>query len=651
MRVLVTDGDNRAALAVTRSLGRAGHEVIVGAPQGWSLAQASRYCVARATYPDPVAEPDRFLEAAVELVAVHRADCIIPVADVTTFIVTSNRHRFEPNCAVPFADAAAIGRAADKIDILETAKRIGIPVPRSIVVKHADQIPNHTIPFPLVIKPWRSRIRTEQGWASTSVSHAATPMALQRDLHGRAAHEFPVMLQERIDGPGAGVFACYRNGRPEALFSHRRLRERPPWGGVSVLSESVELPAGMSDFATRLLESIGWRGVAMVEFKIDCRDNQPKLMEVNGRFWGSLQLAIDSGVNFPLMLIDEKAATRDAAPASYRRGVRSRWLWGDFDALLQTMFRWTGPSELRPSRSRAIWQFLKFVGPELNYDNPKWDDLWPFVVETGQRFGVVANWLQMESARRSPRAEHIRTPLSTGGPDTDIRLAKSIGDVRLPEREWNALVSGAETNSIFQTHQWMQSWLDVYDHLHDPFFLVADVGGVPAAVAPLMVNKITKRQDRVLTFIGSGRADYCDFIVPRTGPAILVSLVKALLDRSDWDMIDLSNIPATSSTVEAFRLACQDRKLPFGVFEQYPCPSLIIEGRESEAQEVSTNRACVVARKSSRRPGSSSNGTCSPRARSSPDCLSFSISTLRGGETVVLRASSWMTATGASIAS
>ena len=62
MRVLVTDGDNRAALAVTRSLGRLGHEVIVGEKRTPALAQTSRYCGARLVYPDPIASPDEFVQ-------------------------------------------------------------------------------------------------------------------------------------------------------------------------------------------------------------------------------------------------------------------------------------------------------------------------------------------------------------------------------------------------------------------------------------------------------------------------------------------------------------------------------------------------------------------------------------------------------------
>jgi predicted ATP-grasp superfamily ATP-dependent carboligase len=406
MRVLVTDGDNRAALAVTRSLGRAGHEVIVGARQTPALAQSSRYCALRVWYPDPTSEPDRFIDAMTELARTHHINCVMPISDITTLLVTGHRERFEPACAVPFARADIVERAADKVDILQTAARLGVPVPRSVVLTSPDRIPNHGLDFPLVVKPWRSRIRTPGGWASTSVSHASDPDALRRDLDARRPHEFPVILQERIEGPGVGVFACYDRGQPIALFGHRRLRERPPWGGVSVLCESIELPAQTRDHATQLLGAIGWQGIAMVEFKVDRRDGQPKLMEINGRFWGSLQLAIDSGVDFPVILLRTVDASHSGAQMSYRIGVRSRWLCGDFDSLLQTLRPWKGPTDLRPSRIRSVLQFMRFLGADLHYDNPKWDDPRPFAVETFQRLHAVvqrARGIREASASSSPR--------------------------------------------------------------------------------------------------------------------------------------------------------------------------------------------------------------------------------------------------------
>src|SRR5205085_6819270 len=98
------------------------------------------------------------------------------------------------------------------------------------------------------------------------------------------------------------VFALFDRGALVADFAHRRLREKPPAGGASVLSESAPVDPCLREQVVRLLGSIGWHGVAMVEYKHDLRSGATVLMEVNGRFWGSLQLAVDAGVDFPFLL-------------------------------------------------------------------------------------------------------------------------------------------------------------------------------------------------------------------------------------------------------------------------------------------------------------------------------------------------------------
>ena len=378
LRVLVTDGDNRAALAITRSLGRAGHHVFVGEKHGTALAHKSRYCAMRLIYADPVLSPCRFVESLMQAELEHRFDVIVPVSDITTFLLTRHRGRFQAR--IPFPEAKIVEHAADKVALIALANQLRIPTPGTVVVTAPDAEPAIDFGFPVVIKPRQSRVLTDAGWVSTAVRYAQDRAALFRDLRAAPPHEFPLMVQERIVGPGMGVFACYCEGRPIALFSHRRLRERPPWGGVSVLAESAPMCPIARDAAIKLLDALGWEGVAMVEFKRDERDGLPRLMEINGRFWGSLQLAIDAGVDFPRMLVE---ATRSELPepSKYPIGVRTRWLWGDVDSLLVSLFGGAA-APVRPSRVAAAANFLKFFGRNLYYDNPKWQDPMPFVAES-----------------------------------------------------------------------------------------------------------------------------------------------------------------------------------------------------------------------------------------------------------------------------
>ena len=130
--------------------------------------------------------------------------------------------------------------------------------------------------------------------------------------------------------------------QPRAAFVYKRLREYPVSGGPSTLRESVKNDE-LRDIALRLLESLGWKGLAMVEFRVDRRDGRPKLMEINPRLWGSLHLAIISGMDFPHMLYRMSVDGDVAAQDDYTPGIRCRWLIpGDILHLLSNLRRLKG---------------------------------------------------------------------------------------------------------------------------------------------------------------------------------------------------------------------------------------------------------------------------------------------------------------------
>lgn len=391
MKILVTNGDSRAALAITRSLGKAGHEVIVGSKWTRSLAGTSRYCTARICYPDPDHYGKAFVDFIADYVAHERVEILLPVTDITTLTIGASRHRIPAHCALPFPDVETVRMAADKEATMALAGRLGVDTPGSVTVKsHADITRvGHGLSFPLVVKPFRSRIEIASEWIYTAVSYAHDEAELHRILSDLHPQVFPVMLQEKIIGPGIGVFICADRGKVLAAFSHRRLREKPPSGGVSVLRESVALEPLAFDFSARLLRELAWTGVAMVEFKQDRRDGRPKLMEINGRFWGSLQLAIDAGVDFPRLLVDS-LTNPDLPPLlDYRLGVRTRWLWGDIDALFIRLFRSGESLDLPlgfPSRSRYLLDFMKSFNPSTRLEIERLSDLRPALYESVQWF-------------------------------------------------------------------------------------------------------------------------------------------------------------------------------------------------------------------------------------------------------------------------
>jgi predicted ATP-grasp superfamily ATP-dependent carboligase len=332
MKILVLDANQRSALAATRSLGAAGHHVVTADEGPTTLAGASRWSRSALVYPSAAESPDEFLDWADENIAGEQFDAALPMSEITTDLLVRHRERW-PALLLPFADIQVIDALSDKVALYERAVELGVPVPRSIVVRTASHLEQavREIGFPAILKPARSRIRHGQGFMSTAVRRVNAPDELSAAI-GTPAFERPFLYQSIVNGAGQGIFALYRDGSPVAFFAHRRLREKPPAGGVSVYSESCHPDTTLLEMTQRLLGDAGWHGVAMVEFK------GRYLMEVNARFWGSLQLAIDAGVDFPRLLVDQASAGDIGVRLQhndlpYRVGRRLRWWLGDLDRL------------------------------------------------------------------------------------------------------------------------------------------------------------------------------------------------------------------------------------------------------------------------------------------------------------------------------
>jgi predicted ATP-grasp superfamily ATP-dependent carboligase len=374
--ILVLDAAQRSALAVTRSLGKLDEVVIVTAEASTdALAANSRFSNEFIQSPSSTLEPERYVEWLGKLCTERHFSLVIPVTEITSQLLLMHSDRL-PNVRLPFANYSKVMSLADKHELLLQAKASQVPTPAFVHFKQSDEVNPGALTYPCVIKPCLSRIYTPDGWISTSVKVLQSEADFYKALNQAPyLKQYPFMVQEFIPGSGAGVFCLYHQGRPVTFFAHRRLREKPPQGGVSVLSESIAVDPQLETYARRLLDHVNWHGVAMVEFRIS-PSGEPFLMEVNTRFWGSLQLSIDAGVDFPRLLMELELGINHKIPDTYQIGQRLRWLLGDLDSLYLVL---RGRYSLKDKLARVC----TFLIPSLRtrHETTRLGDLGPGVYE------------------------------------------------------------------------------------------------------------------------------------------------------------------------------------------------------------------------------------------------------------------------------
>ena len=385
--VLVTDGDERAALAVVRSLGRAGFDIHVCGSHRRTLAALSRRTLEAFAVPDPLRAPTEFVRAVAAYVTARRVDIVVPVTEAALLAVLARREAFGA-AVIPFPPLERFRAASDKIELGEIARLVGIASPDHVRLNSAADVAAldaGALPYPVVLKPARSIGEMEGRRSKHTVRHARDAAELTSRIAELSPAAFPVLVQRRIVGGGCGVFLLRWNGATAAWFAHRRILEKPPAGGVSVYAEAVMPSPALLAQSERLLEALDWQGVAMVEYKIDATTGVPYLMEVNGRFWGSLQLAIDAGVDFPKLLVLAALGEQLPLTSPYRSGAKGRWWWGEVDHVLTRLRHSDAELALppgSPSRGAAVRQFLTRWNPRERDAVLRLNDPLPFLYES-----------------------------------------------------------------------------------------------------------------------------------------------------------------------------------------------------------------------------------------------------------------------------
>jgi predicted ATP-grasp superfamily ATP-dependent carboligase len=381
--------DSPIGLALVRELGRAGIDVQGVAHDRRALGLYSRWLGQAYFRPDDEAS---LLPLLRRIARRTGARFIMTVAMSDSLMIREAADAGQlPGLTPLLPSVEKLRLVNDKAEVCRIAERLGIEVPRTWEPASADlgaDLP--TLSYPCVLK-WRD---PEQ--AMGLLSAARLPLlkteyvddagALREVLERyRPAGIFP-MVQNYVPGAGLGQMFVMHGGAAILRFQHRRIHEWPPEGGVSTLCESIG-PEAHPELMARseaLLREIGWEGPAMVEYRYDQRTGRAVLMEINGRFWGSLPLAFHAGAPFGLATYHALGLDRPLPTLqAYRAGVRCRFMIAETRRLLRILFarRSIPDRSLRISKAGAVGSYLKgFVDGSRCYVF-SWADPLPFLAD------------------------------------------------------------------------------------------------------------------------------------------------------------------------------------------------------------------------------------------------------------------------------
>lgn len=362
--VLVLDAESAAGLETVQSLGRNGclvDALTIDCEQARAKSRFIRkHFVAGAS-------DERLISQIIGLFSAERYDLIVPTTEAALLAMLSPAIPDDIYERAVCPSRINVQTALNKEKVWQLAQTLGIKVPLSRLVT-LDSLPPET--FPVVLKPVLSKKNINGEIRGFRVTIARDLGAWRKALETQVPGMEMQQQQEYIPGRGVGVEVLFDHGIPRWVFMHERLHELPLTGGGSSYRASIPLDKPLVDSAVRLLTALEWHGVAMVEYKIDAK-GEAYLIEINPRLWGSLSLAIDCGMDFPLGLLYLASHQPLPPQPKYRVGYYARNVYRDVewfkhnlkadhsDELLLTRPAFASACEwLRPLLGRESWDFF-----------------------------------------------------------------------------------------------------------------------------------------------------------------------------------------------------------------------------------------------------------------------------------------------------
>ena len=270
-----------------------------------------------------------FAARIVDFVREHPTKVVLPTTDGAIAALTPYRDQLaELTRVLALAPEPVLKVANDKDRTLAVAHELGIDYPKTMRIEGVADVPAlaAAFEFPVVLKPtssWvsRSQVRLQ---AVEVINEAEAVQVIETFVNAAAG----VLAQQWVGGRREGVTMFVVDGDIRARCGHIAHRTSPALGGASVLRESMDVPPDIYDSSERLVTAIGLEGLCEVEYRRDSA-GRPLLMEINARIAGTIENALRSGVDFPLMIWLWATGQQIARVDSYWIGVRTRWLRGD----------------------------------------------------------------------------------------------------------------------------------------------------------------------------------------------------------------------------------------------------------------------------------------------------------------------------------
>lgn len=289
------------ALGVVRALGMHGVPQVVVHYHPCDMAHRSRYATKTLRAPHPQQDEADFVARVMELAGKWEGAVLMPTSDETLLVAARHKEALSRHFLVACPDYAAACQVINKQQTYKLAAAAGVPAPWTLLAHSVEDVRRvgAEMLFPCLLKPVQSHLFYTHFGVKMFLIENLTQLL---DSYSRvSAAGFKVVIQEYIPGGDGGVanYNCYAvGGKVLTEFTADHIRNAPPWFGSPRVVRSRQIDAVLEP-GRQLMQALNYTGFSCTEFKLDRRDGQYKLLDINGRHNLSTLLAVRCGINFP----------------------------------------------------------------------------------------------------------------------------------------------------------------------------------------------------------------------------------------------------------------------------------------------------------------------------------------------------------------
>ncbi|MER5866303.1 ATP-grasp domain-containing protein [Kitasatospora sp. NPDC002040] len=285
---------HHGGVGVIRTLGRLGVPVYAVVEDRWTPAALSRYLTgAFVRRTSGTEDPAELVGLLLEIgAAIGRPSVPVATDDEAAVLLAEHAEELSAHFLLPKVPPALPRLLASKAGLFEVCRRYGVPSPAAWVPQGYGELlaVGREHGYPLVLK-------NLEAWTRLRAPAVRHTTVVRGETELRAAcppGEVPsVLVQEYLPPELAQDWithlCCGPDGAEPLVFTGRKLRSWPPGAGVTTRAQSLpnpELAAMAREFCRRL----GYRGAADLDWRLDLRDGQYKLVDFNPRTGAQFRL-------------------------------------------------------------------------------------------------------------------------------------------------------------------------------------------------------------------------------------------------------------------------------------------------------------------------------------------------------------------------